>query len=67
ASSTDYNNPPKKVIDGEEHAYFPVFYSQGTTCDITGKPRTTTVMYICIENARNQIHSLNEVSSCNYE
>ncbi|RCN45685.1 glucosidase II beta subunit-like protein [Ancylostoma caninum] len=67
ASSTDYNNPPKRVIDGEEHAYFPVFYSQGTTCDITGKPRTTTVMYICIENARNQIHSLNEVSSCNYE
>ncbi|KHJ94204.1 glucosidase II beta subunit-like protein [Oesophagostomum dentatum] len=63
----DYNNPPKKVIDGEEYAYYPVYYSQGTTCDITGKPRTTTVMYICVENARNQIHSLSEVSSCNYE
>ncbi|ETN78930.1 glucosidase II beta subunit-like protein [Necator americanus] len=48
-SSADYSNPPRKVIDGEEHAYFPVFYSQGTTCDITGKPRTTTVMYICVE------------------
>uniref|UniRef100_A0A7I4XV49 Endoplasmic reticulum lectin 1 n=1 Tax=Haemonchus contortus TaxID=6289 RepID=A0A7I4XV49_HAECO len=67
STPVNHDNPPKRIIDGEEHAYFPVLYSQGTTCDITGKPRTTTVMYICVENARNQIHSLNEVSSCNYE
>ncbi|WKX92333.1 hypothetical protein Q1695_010397 [Nippostrongylus brasiliensis] len=67
SASPNNDNPPKRVIDGEEHAYFPVHYSQGTTCDITGKPRTTTVMYICIENARNQVYSLSEVSSCNYE
>ncbi|KAK6011726.1 glucosidase II beta subunit-like protein, partial [Ostertagia ostertagi] len=67
SAPANYDNPPKRVIDGEEYAYYPVLYSQGTTCDITGKPRTTTVMYICVESARNQIHSLSEVSSCNYE
>ncbi|PIO66337.1 hypothetical protein TELCIR_11952 [Teladorsagia circumcincta] len=67
SAPVNHDNPPKRVIDGEEYAYYPVLYSQGTTCDITGKPRTTTVMYICVESARNQIHSLSEVSSCNYE
>ncbi|VDO61435.1 unnamed protein product [Heligmosomoides polygyrus] len=69
SSPSNHDTPLKRVIDGEEHAYFPVHYSQGTTCDITGKPRTTTVMYICIDvgGARNQIYSLSEVSSCNYE
>lgn len=49
SSPSNHDTPLKRVIDGEEHAYFPVHYSQGTTCDITGKPRTTTVMYICID------------------
>ncbi|VDO70117.1 unnamed protein product [Haemonchus placei] len=49
STPVNHDNPPKRIIDGEEHAYFPVLYSQGTTCDITGKPRTTTVMYICVE------------------
>ncbi|KAJ1369748.1 hypothetical protein KIN20_031296 [Parelaphostrongylus tenuis] len=66
-SLDDPNTPPKKIIDGEERAYFPVLYNQGTTCDITGKPRTTVVKYVCDENAHIQIHSLSEVSSCNYE
>uniref|UniRef100_A0A158P702 Endoplasmic reticulum lectin 1 n=1 Tax=Angiostrongylus cantonensis TaxID=6313 RepID=A0A158P702_ANGCA len=62
-SPDNHDIPPKKIIDGEERAYFPVLYNQGTTCDITGKPRTTIVKY----NAHIQIHSLSEVSSCNYE
>ncbi|KJH44583.1 glucosidase II beta subunit-like protein [Dictyocaulus viviparus] len=67
SSPNDHNIPPKRIIDGEEHPYFPVLYNQGTTCDITGKPRTTVVKYICDENLNIQIYSLSEVSSCNYE
>uniref|UniRef100_A0A1I7XPG9 Endoplasmic reticulum lectin 1 n=1 Tax=Heterorhabditis bacteriophora TaxID=37862 RepID=A0A1I7XPG9_HETBA len=66
-SKSDQLNPPKRMVDGEEVPYFPVLYTQGTNCDVTKKPRTTTVLYICVENSRNQIHSLSEVSLCNYE
>lgn len=39
----------------------------GTVCDINGKPRRTVVMYICDKNGKNQVESLTEVSSCEYE
>ncbi|CAJ0577541.1 unnamed protein product, partial [Mesorhabditis spiculigera] len=63
----DHLNPPTRVIDEIPTPYFPVTYTKGTACDITGKPRTTTVLYICDEAGQENIHSLAEVSSCHYE
>ncbi|MFH4977373.1 hypothetical protein AB6A40_004082 [Gnathostoma spinigerum] len=63
----DELNPKKRKIDDKDLPYYPVIYRQGTVCDITGKPRTITVMYVCLANAKNQVYSLSEVSSCTYE
>uniref|UniRef100_A0A914VXM6 Endoplasmic reticulum lectin 1 n=1 Tax=Plectus sambesii TaxID=2011161 RepID=A0A914VXM6_9BILA len=63
----DQLNPPKRKVDDQLLPYYPVRYTQGTVCDITGKPRQTTVHYVCIVDAKNQVYSLDEVSSCEYE
>uniref|UniRef100_A0A914EMG4 Endoplasmic reticulum lectin 1 n=1 Tax=Acrobeloides nanus TaxID=290746 RepID=A0A914EMG4_9BILA len=63
----DQLNPPTKKIEGDDRPYFPVHYRQGTICDLTGKPRMTTVIYVCEENAKNPIQSLSEISTCTYE
>lgn len=43
------HSPPIRRIDDRDLAYFPVTYKHGTVCDLTGKPRTTVVMYVCKE------------------
>ena len=64
----DEMNPPKrKIVDETLLPYYPVKYIQGTVCDITNKPRVTTVHYVCMTDAKNQIFSFEEVSSCEYE
>ncbi|KAL3089988.1 hypothetical protein niasHS_006440 [Heterodera schachtii] len=63
----DQLNPPTRKMGDERLAYYPVTYTHGTVCDLTGKPRKTTVLYVCDEDARQNIHSINEVSSCHYE
>ncbi len=63
----DPMNPPRRKIEDQMLPYYPVRYIQGTVCDITNKPRLTTVHYVCIADAKNQIYSFEEVSSCEYE
>uniref|UniRef100_A0A7E4WDX9 Endoplasmic reticulum lectin 1 n=1 Tax=Panagrellus redivivus TaxID=6233 RepID=A0A7E4WDX9_PANRE len=67
AKKFDQLNPPVTTINNVNYPYYPVYYRHGTACDLTGKPRTTTVMYICHENSRSVFHSITEVSTCNYE
>ncbi|VDK55975.1 unnamed protein product [Anisakis simplex] len=63
----DQLNPPTKKVDDVDLPYYPVSYRQGTVCDLTGKPRTTTVLYVCRLDAKDQIYSFAEISSCTYE
>ncbi|VDN32906.1 unnamed protein product [Gongylonema pulchrum] len=63
----DELNPPKRKIDNKEQPYYPVNYRQGTVCDLTGKPRKTTVLYGCNQDAKDQIYSFTETASCTYE
>ncbi|PAV66752.1 hypothetical protein WR25_10492 isoform I [Diploscapter pachys] len=74
--AVDYSNlkdrsnefdPPKRLLQGENYPYFSVLYTQGTTCDLTGKPRTIEVLYICAQNEKARILSITETSSCKYE
>lgn len=63
----DPMNPPNRKVEDQLLPYYPVRYIQGTVCDITKKPRVTTVQYVCVEGSKNQIYSFEEVSSCEYE
>ncbi|GMT28717.1 hypothetical protein PFISCL1PPCAC_20014, partial [Pristionchus fissidentatus] len=61
------SNDDKIKVNGEELPYLPVLYSQGTTCDLTGQPRRTRVMYVCYATPHEVIESITEVSTCNYD
>uniref|UniRef100_F1L4R1 Endoplasmic reticulum lectin 1 n=1 Tax=Ascaris suum TaxID=6253 RepID=F1L4R1_ASCSU len=63
----DQLNPPSRKVDDVDLAYYPVNYRHGTVCDLTGKPRTATVIYVCRLDAKDQIYSFVETSSCAYE
>lgn len=57
----------KIKVNGEDLPYLPVLYSQGTTCDLTGQPRVTRVLYVCYPTQREHIESITEVSTCKYD
>uniref|UniRef100_A0A0K0ENN3 Endoplasmic reticulum lectin 1 n=1 Tax=Strongyloides stercoralis TaxID=6248 RepID=A0A0K0ENN3_STRER len=63
----DHLNPPKKQIQGKDIPYYSVQYRSGTICDLTGKPRNTSLIYICVERAKDIVISQIEVSVCQYE
>lgn len=39
----------------------------GTLCDLNNEHRVTKVHYVCYAHGKNEIYSLKETSSCNYE
>lgn len=42
--------------------------TDGTLCDlINNQPRITKVLYVCYAPGKNEVYSLKEVSTCNYE
>lgn len=58
---------PYKNIEGQNLPYFPVYMTDGTMCDLSTKPRSTNVLYICYPQSKHHIYSLEEVSTCEYE
>ncbi|UJR09269.1 hypothetical protein I4U23_013514 [Adineta vaga] len=57
-----------KTFDNREMPMLEVRYTHGTNCDLNSdSPRETVVLYMCHENGRNGIMSIQEVSSCHYE
>ena len=56
-----------KKIDGLNLPYFEVEMSDGTMCDLSNQPRTTKVLYVCFAYGKNEVYSLKEVSTCQYE
>lgn len=58
---------PQKKIDGNNMAYYEVEMTDGTLCDLNNEPRTTKILYVCYAHGKNEIYSLKETSSCNYE
>ena len=41
--------------------------TDGTLCDLNQQPRRTRVLYVCYPAGKNEIYSLKEVSTCEYE
>jgi endoplasmic reticulum lectin 1 len=58
---------PVKKIDGLNMPYLQVNMSDGTLCDLNGKPRLTRVLYVCYSHGKHDIFSLKETSICEYE
>lgn len=57
-----------KKIDGLSLPYLEFEMTDGTLCDlINNQPRITKVLYVCYAPGKNEIYSLKEVSTCNYE
>lgn len=56
-----------KKIDGLNLPYFEVEMVDGTLCDLNSEPRITRVLYVCYAHGKNEIYSLKETSTCNYE
>ena len=47
--------------------YYELVMTDGTICDLNGQPRLTRVHYVCYPTGKNEIYSLKEASTCEYE
>jgi len=56
-----------KKIDGLNLPYFEIEMIDGTVCDLNSEARVTKVLYVCYSLGKNEVYSLKETSSCNYE
>ncbi|XP_062549323.1 endoplasmic reticulum lectin 1 isoform X2 [Armigeres subalbatus] len=56
-----------KKIDGLNLPYLELEMDSGTVCDLNGEPRVTKVLYVCYLHGKNEVYSLKETSTCNYE
>ncbi|XP_006638835.1 endoplasmic reticulum lectin 1 isoform X1 [Lepisosteus oculatus] len=59
---------PTKNIEGQLTPYYPVEMGNGTPCILKqNQPRSTTIMYVCHPEAKHEILSIAEVTTCEYE
>ncbi|KAH0567142.1 endoplasmic reticulum lectin 1 isoform X1 [Cotesia glomerata] len=58
---------PTKKFEGIRMPYVEVQMTDGTVCDLSNKPRTINLLYVCHHMGKHEIYSLEEVSSCEYE
>ncbi|XP_078594232.1 endoplasmic reticulum lectin 1-like isoform X1 [Branchiostoma floridae x Branchiostoma japonicum] len=59
---------PYRKLDGIDMPFFPEFMADGTPCDLkSGVPRTALILYMCHPDSKNEIVSVEEVTTCNYE
>uniref|UniRef100_U5EP20 Endoplasmic reticulum lectin 1 n=1 Tax=Corethrella appendiculata TaxID=1370023 RepID=U5EP20_9DIPT len=56
-----------KKIDGLNLPYLELEMKDGTLCDLNNENRVTRVLYVCYTHGKNEIYSLKETSTCNYE
>ncbi|XP_015118559.1 endoplasmic reticulum lectin 1 isoform X3 [Diachasma alloeum] len=58
---------PTKKFDGIQMPYVEIEMTDGTICDLSNKPRTIKLLYVCHQQGKHEILSLEETSSCEYE
>lgn len=56
-----------RKIDGLNLPYYEMEMTDGTVCDLNNEARTTKVLYVCFAHGKNEVYSLKETSTCNYE
>lgn len=60
-------HPPTKKIEGMNMPYYEVVMTDGDICDLNKQPRKVRVLYVCYPAGKNEVYSLKEVSTCEYE
>lgn len=60
-------NPPTVTVEGKTLPFIEFNFTSGTTCDLNNKPRVTRVLYICGDGVKNELTSVKETFSCEYE
>ncbi|XP_064806287.1 endoplasmic reticulum lectin 1-like isoform X2 [Oncorhynchus masou masou] len=59
---------PTKNVEGQLAPYYPVLMGHGTACILKqNTPRSTNVLYVCHPEAKHEILSIAEVTTCEYE
>lgn len=58
---------PTRKVDDKDTPYYSVEMGSGSPCELSSKPRKTTVVYICHPTSNNEIMSVKEVTTCEYE
>uniref|UniRef100_A0A8C7W9U9 Endoplasmic reticulum lectin n=1 Tax=Oncorhynchus mykiss TaxID=8022 RepID=A0A8C7W9U9_ONCMY len=59
---------PTKNVEGQLAPYYPVLMGHGTACVLKqNTPRSTNVLYVCHPEAKHEILSIAEVTTCEYE
>lgn len=56
-----------KKIDTATLPYLEIEMTDGTYCDLNGEHRSTKVQYVCYPHGKNEVYSLKETSTCQYE
>jgi len=62
-----HRKPLRKKIESLNMPYYEIIMKDGTLCDLNGQTRTTRVHYVCYPSGKNEIYSLKESSTCEYE
>lgn len=60
-------HPPTKKVQTLSMPYYEINMVDGTLCDLNGQPRRVKVLYMCYPTGKNEILSLKEISTCEYE
>ncbi|XP_014035525.1 endoplasmic reticulum lectin 1 isoform X2 [Salmo salar] len=59
---------PTKNVEGQLAPYYPVLMGHGTACVLKqNTPRSINVLYVCHPEAKHEILSIAEVTTCEYE
>uniref|UniRef100_A0A182IZ96 Endoplasmic reticulum lectin 1 n=1 Tax=Anopheles atroparvus TaxID=41427 RepID=A0A182IZ96_ANOAO len=66
-SESDKEQMKYKKIEGFNLPYLELEMDSGTICDLNGEPRVTKILYVCYMFGKNEVYSLKETSTCNYE
>uniref|UniRef100_A0A3B5LPS4 Endoplasmic reticulum lectin n=1 Tax=Xiphophorus couchianus TaxID=32473 RepID=A0A3B5LPS4_9TELE len=68
SQSADTGGVPTKNIEGQLTPYYSVKMGYGTPCTLKQNlPRSTSVLYVCHPEAKHEILSIAEVTTCEYE
>lgn len=61
------NHLPTITVDDMQLPYIEIVMTGGTMCDLSNTQRITRVFYVCNEDAKHELYSIKETSTCEYE
>lgn len=64
---TTPQDPPTILVEGHHKPYITMNMTAGTICDLTKRSRAARIIYACNEEHKHELHSIKEISTCEYE